>query len=166
MKWTKALLVGAAGSLIMVIIMFFGIGASGLAPFSRTPSAAFLTTIGLNVGPLPLLLHFGYGAGGSALLVYWAGREVTLAKGLGLAGGLWLLMMLVHSPLIGWGVFGTAAGTGSPDDPLYLESTGRYIGMTFVLHAIYGAVIGWGNAAWTVPTTDAAAFDGSEAANA
>jgi len=32
--------------------------------------------------------------------------SANIAKGLGLAGVLWLIMMLVYSPIIGWGVFG------------------------------------------------------------
>jgi hypothetical protein len=141
----KAAGVGLVGSLVMFIIMFVGIHVTGIAPFNVPPSAAFLETIGLNIGPVPLLFHFGYGAFWSALLVALAGASVDVTKGLALAGGLWLFMMVVLSPLIGWGVFGMSAGQLEPDATLYLQPGPKYIVITAVLHAIYGGIIGWGN---------------------
>lgn len=150
MKWIKAAVVGALGSLVMFAFIMFGIHGAGIAPFNLPPSAAFLEILGLNVGPLPLLVHFGYGATWSLVLVGLYGRDTSLGTGVGLAFGLWLLMMIVYSPLIGWGVFGFG-GAGhqlAPSDPLYLGSPVKYVVATLVLHVIYGAIIGWGNPAW------------------
>jgi hypothetical protein len=150
MKWIKAAVVGALGSLVMFALIMFGIHGAGIAPFNLPPSAAFLEMLGINVGPLPLLAHFGYGATWSVVLVAVSGRETTISKGLGLATGLWLLMMVVYSPLIGWGLFGFG-GAGhqlAPSDPLYLGSPVKYVMATLVLHLIYGSIIGWLNPAW------------------
>lgn len=150
MKWLKAAVVGALGSLVMFLIMMMGIHVTGIAPFNIPPSAAFLETLGLNVGPLPLLAHFGYGATWSLVLVALYGADTDLKAGLTVAGALWLFMMLVYSPVIGWGVFGFG-GTGhtlSSTDPLYLGSPVKYLVATLVLHLIYGGIIGSLNPAW------------------
>lgn len=143
MKWLKAAGVGALGSLAMLPLILGGIG-SGIAPFNVPPSAAFLTLLGLNIGPLPLLAHFGYGAFWGIVFVILFGREVSVGRGLLLATGLWLFMMLVYSPVIGWGVFGIggAAHDLSLDAPRYLGSSMKYIVSTFVIHLVYGGVLG------------------------
>jgi hypothetical protein len=153
MKWLKAAVVGAVGSLVMFLIMMVGIhgtGGTGIAPFNLPPSAAFLETLGLNVGPMPLLVHFGYGATWSMVLIALYGADTDLRAGLTLSVGLWLFMMLVYSPVIGWGVFGFGgAGHGlSPSDPLYLGSPVKYLVATLVLHLVYGGIIGGLNPAW------------------
>jgi len=150
MKWIKSATVGALGSLVMFGLIMFGIHGAGIAPFNLPPSAAVLEVLGLNVGPLPLLAHFGYGATWSMVLIALYGRDTNLRAGLTLSTALWLFMMLVYSPVIGWGVFGFggAGHTLSPDAPLYLGSPVKYLGATLVLHLIYGAIIGTVNPAW------------------
>ena len=150
MTWVKSAVVGALGSLVMFLLMMLGIHGTGIAPFNLPPSAAFLEQIGLNAGPLPLLVHFGYGATWSLLLVALYGTDTTVWRGILLAMGLWLFMMLVYSPLIGWGVFGVGGSgqTLSPSDPLYLGSPVKYVVATLLLHLIYGAIIGGLNPVW------------------
>lgn len=150
MKWIKAAVVGALGSLIMFLFIAFGIHVTGFAPFNLPPSAAFLEKLGLNMGPLPLLAHFGYGATFSAVLVALYGADTDVKSGLTLAGALWLFMMAVYSPIIGWGFFGVG-GAGhelAMDAPLYLGSPVKYIVATLVLHLIYGTIIGGLNPLW------------------
>lgn len=155
MKWIKAAVVGALGSLVMFLIIMFGIHGSGVAPFNVPPSAAFLETLGINVGPLPLLVHFGYGATWSIVLIALYGRQASVGTGIGLAAALWLLMMVVYSPVIGWGFFGFG-GSGhelAPSNPLYLGSAVKYLVATLVLHIIYGSIIGWLNPLWIASET-------------
>lgn len=146
-NYVKAAGIGLLGSLAMFIVMVLGIHVTGFAPFNVPPSAAFLEVLGLNIGPVPLLTHFGYGAFWSVVLAGIYGSEADLKKGLGLATGLWLFMMLVLSPVIGWGVFGSGAGQLDPEATLYLQPGPKYAVMTFVLHMLYGAIIGPGNGA-------------------
>lgn len=150
MKWFKSTLIGALGSLVMFVLMMFAIHGAGIAPFNLPPSAAFLEQLGLNVGPLPLLVHFGYGATWSLVLVALYGADTNVRRGLFLATALWLFMMIVYSPIIGWGAFGFG-GTGhelAAGHPLYLGSPMKYIVATLVLHLIYGWIIGGLNPAW------------------
>lgn len=145
--WAKAAAVGAAASLAMFAIMMPAI-AAGLAPFNVPPSAAMLERLGLAIGPLPLLVHLGYGAFWSAAFVALFGERASLGRGIALGVALWVLMMLVVSPIIGWGLFGAAAGSRPPDDVLHLASTGRYVVSTLVLHLVYGLVVGTLDPLW------------------
>lgn len=149
MKWVKAAVVGILGALVMFILIAFAIQ-RGIAPFNIPPSAAMLTKLGINVGPLALLVHFGYGAFWSMVLVYVFQERTNVWNGMGLAGALWLIMMIVYSPIIGWGFFGFggAGATLPSDDPLYLAPGPKYLVATLVLHLIYGAIIGWLNPLW------------------
>ena len=149
MKWVKAAVVGLIGSLVMFLLMMLGIHGTGIAPFNVPPSAAFLMELGLPAQPLALIVHFGYGAFWSILLVYMYENRADIKKGMGIALGAWLIMMLIYSPIIGWGVFGFGdAHTLSSGDPLYLEAGPKYLVATLLLHLIFGAIIGWGNPRW------------------
>ena len=148
MQWIKAGAVGALGSLLMFILMMLAIHGAGIAPFNMPPSAAFLETLGMNVGPLPLLAHFGYGISWSIVFVALFKSKMNIGRGLALAGVLWLGMMLIHSPMIGWGVFGFGAVERAADHALHLGSPVKYIVATALLHVLYGVTIGWLNPLW------------------
>lgn len=150
MKWIKSAAIGALGSLVMFLLMMFAIHGAGIAPFNLPPSAAFLEQLGLNVGPLPLLVHFGYGATWSMLLVALYGTDTNVRRGVYLAVALWLFMMVVYSPIIGWGVFGFGGSghTLATDHPLHLGAPVKYLVATLVLHLIYGSIIGGLNPVW------------------
>lgn len=149
MKWIKAATVGILGSLIMYLLMMLGIHGAGIAPFNVPPSAAFVIKLGLPAKPLALIIHFVYGAFWSMLLVYWYNERSDIKKGLGLALVAWLIMMVIYSPIIGWGLFGLGdASMLSSTSPLYLEAGPKYIIVTLVLHLIFGAIIGWVNPKW------------------
>lgn len=149
MKWIKS---GAIGALA-ALVMFLGITLiikTGVAPFNLPPSAAFLMKIGLPAQPLGLVVHFVYGMFWSVVLITLFKGETDVRKGIGLALVLWLVMMVVFSPIIGWGFFGFG-GAGhqlSPDDPLYLGMAIKYLIGTLILHLVYGAIIGWLNPVW------------------
>lgn len=148
MKWLKAALIGMLGAVVMFAIMMAGIHA-GIAPFHITPSAAFLQRFGWNVGPLALLVHLGYGAFWSMALVYLFGQETDIGRGIGLALALWLFMMIVYSPIIGWGLFGFGSAHLLPaGNPLHLAQGPRYLVVTLGLHLVYGAIIGWLDPIW------------------
>lgn len=149
MKWTKAAGVGLMGSLVMFLLMMLGIHGPGIAPFNTPPSAAFLMKLGLPAQPLGLIVHFGYGAFWSVLLMYLYEKNVDTKKGLAIALGAWLIMMVIFSPIIGWGLFGFGnAHTLAASDPLFLEAGPKYLISTLILHLVFGVVIGFGNAKW------------------
>lgn len=145
MQWVKAGAVGALGSLIIFIVMFVGTNVTGIAPFNMPPSAAFLETVGLPTKPLALILHFVYGIAWAIILLALFREKTDVWRGIGLAVIVqWLvLMQLIFSPIIGWGVFGVQAGSMPADAALALNSMPKYIVLTLVLHLIYGALNGW-----------------------
>ncbi|MDZ7844375.1 MAG: hypothetical protein U5K99_06210 [Anaerolineales bacterium] len=151
MQWVKAGAVGALGSLIIFVVMFVGIHVTGVAPFNMPPSAAFLEAIGLPTKPLALIAHFGYGIVWAIILLALFGGKTDVWRGIGVAViAQWLvLMQLIYSPIIGWGVFGTQAGTMPADAALALNSMPKYIVLTLVLHIVYGALNGWLIPKWT-----------------
>ena len=151
----KAGVVGLLGSLIMFILMQIGLN-TGMAPFQVPPSAAFLLSLELPAMPLALVGHFLYGAFWSIVLVALFKEGSSIGKGILLSIVLWLIMMLILSPVIGWGVFGMGE---RPDQEIYkegaklfLEQGPKYIVVTLVLHLIYGLTIGWLNPKWSLRT--------------
>jgi len=155
MKWIKAAGIGLLGSLIMFLLMMLGIHGAGIAPFNTPPSAAFLMKLGLPAQPLGLIVHFGYGAFWSVLLVSLFENDLSIKKGLGIALAAWLIMMIIYSPIIGWGLFGFGdAHVLSATDPLYLEAGPKYLISTLILHLVFGAIIGWGDSRWVTPASE------------
>lgn len=151
MDWIKAGAVGALGSLVIFIVMLLGVNVTGFAPFNMPPSAAFLTALGLPAKPLAIIVHFGYGIVWAMILYALFRERVSVANGVALATVQWLIMMLVYSPIIGWGLFGLSGPAHElpPDAPLHLGNPVKYLVMTFVLHLVYGALNGWLIPKWT-----------------
>lgn len=149
MNWLKAIVAGLIAGLIMFIVLMVGTN-QGIAPFNLPPSAAFLVSLDIPPKPLAPILHFVYAAVGSVILALLFGRQTSIPKGIGLALVLWLIFMLIYSPIIGWGVFGANAPTSglSSDAPLYLGSSGKFVLITLILHVVYGLVIGWLDRNW------------------
>lgn len=143
MRWLKAAVVGVVGSVVMLMVMKPLI-AMGVAPFNVPPSAAFLVKLGLPPMPLALFVHLGYGAAMSVVLFAIARDRVDVLRGMLMAGALWLVMMAVYSPIIGWGFFGSGAPAAAlpATHPLHLAAGPKYLVATLLLHVLYGATIG------------------------
>lgn len=152
--WWKVGAVGVLGSLIIFIAMFIGTNVTGMAPFNLPPSAALLAALGLPAQPLAPIAHFGYGILWALIAAAVFRAQLDIWRGIGIAVvAQWLvLMQLVYSPLTGWGVFGSNAGTLAADAPLALSSTPKYLVMTLLLHAVYGAINGWLIPKWAYST--------------
>lgn len=153
----KSATIGLLGSLVMFVLMQIGLGL-GVAPFELPPSAAFLIRFDIPPKPLALIGHFLYGAFWSIILVLLFKKKAGVGNGIGLSIFLWLIMMLIISPMIGWGIFGMGE---LPNDPIYQEVDGekgqlfleggpQYAIVTLVLHLIYGITIGLGDRKWSV----------------
>lgn len=144
----KAIIVGACGS-FMLFVMVAPIIVLKNGPFNLSPPAVFLEVIGLNFKPLPWLFHFFYGMFWSWLFVRLFGEAGNLYRGVGFALLLWLVMMTVFSPVIGWGFFGQGnAYLLDPDSLFFLSEGWSYAGITLVLHLVYGVIIGTVNPLW------------------
>lgn len=150
MRWTKAAVIGLVAGLVTLVGAALALQ-SPMAPINLpVAQALLLATVGEQSFPLAALLHLAYATLGSVIVVAIFGDRTTPAKGIGLALGFWLISMLVYSPIIGWGVFGMGGPNHelSPDAPLHIHTAGSYILLTFLLHLLYGAIVGWLAGTW------------------
>lgn len=145
----KAGVTGLIGSLAMFILIQIAL-TSGMAPFNVPPSAAMLIKLGLPAKPLALIVHFLYGAFWSIVLVWIYKENTGVKQGLLVSFILWLIMMLVMSPIIGWGFFGFGGNEFAPDHKLHLAAGPKYPIATLIIHVVYGIVIGGVNKAWSI----------------
>jgi hypothetical protein len=142
-------LTGFLASLVMFLFIYVGTDVMGIAPFNVAPSYAFLYNLGIEESGYALLLHFCYGILWSYVLVYTFDDNLSIMKAIILAVVLWLFMMFVYSPLIGWGVFGFGYAHYLPaGHPLYLEGGFSYIPITLFVHLVYGWVLGYVSSRW------------------
>ena len=115
----------------------------GFMPINIHPSAAFLYNLGVESQLFSKILHFSYGTLWAFVFIYAFNEEASLKRALQLAGILWFFMMLVYSPIIGWGFFGYGdARLLQPEHPLYIRSSYGYIFLTIIVHVAYGAGLG------------------------
>ena len=150
-NYLKAGVIGLLGSLVIFVVMLLGIHVTGIAPFNMPPSAAFLNALELPTQPLALIIHFAYGFLWAAIAygVFKDRLDLWRATGIAVVVQWLILMQLVFSPLIGWGVFGINAGELPADNPMALTSTVKYVVLTLVLHIVYGLLNGWLVPKWT-----------------
>lgn len=142
-------LAGFLASLVMFLFIYLGITITDIFPFNIPPSAAFLFNLGIESNGYALLLHFSYGIFWSFVMVYTFEEDATISKALILSVILWIFMMIVYSPLIGWGIFGFGyAYHLAHNHPLYLANSLSYVVITLALHLIYGFTLGYLNSRW------------------
>lgn len=148
-NFAKVILAGFLASLVMFVLLYLGIYILGIMPFNISPSAAFLYNLGIDNDAYAILLHFAYGILWSYVLVFTFEDDVSIRKAVVLSVILWAFMMVVYSPLIGWGMFGYGYAHNLPaHHPLYLESGLTYVIATLIAHLIYGWVLGYLNCRW------------------
>ncbi|TBW59027.1 hypothetical protein EZI54_01550 [Marinobacter halodurans] len=123
--WMGAIGIGLGVSVLTAIIMVTLLK-TGVSPFPKPPSLAFAETVLGRDLPLPvgLLFHTAY-------VTFWSVVFVQVFPKRGfwpammLAGGLWIVILVVFFPLIGWGVAGLLV---SP----------KLIPASFVPHVLFG----------------------------
>jgi len=107
----KAVGVGVVTALVLSAIsvtMF----RNGLSPLPKPPSLAFAETILRTSLPLPvgLLFHVAYVTVWSVAFVALFRDGLTFLRALFLALALWIVVLVVFFPIVGWGFFGLAVG--------------------------------------------------------
>ena len=107
-SWLKALGIGIAVSVLTAIVMV-ALTKTGVSPFPKPPSLAFAETLLGRTLPMPvgLLFHTAYATFWSVVFVRYFPRK-TLTTALGLAAALWVVVLVVFFPLVGWGFAGLA----------------------------------------------------------
>tara|TARA_R110002049_G_scaffold173642_3_gene340541 strand:+ start:457 stop:960 length:504 start_codon:yes stop_codon:yes gene_type:complete len=144
MKWIKTIIIGILATFAMDVAMNILMLLFGLTPTNIHPAAAFLYNLGLEFETISVLLHYSYGTLWALVFVYAFERNFSVIKAILFAGVLWLFMMLVYSPVIGWGFFGIGnAQLLENTHPLYLTSTIDYLIMTISVHIVYGTSLGY-----------------------
>ena len=109
--------------------MMLALTAAGLSPFPKPPSLAFAETMLGRTLPPPvgLLFHTLYVTFWSVIFVrYIPHRDLWTA--LGLAGVLWLVILVVFFPVVGWGFAGVSVSL-------------RLIPASFVPHLLFGLLL-------------------------
>lgn len=123
--WIGATGIGLGVSALTAIIMVTLLK-TGISPFPKPPSLAFAETVLGHELPLPvgLLFHTAY-------VTFWSVVFIQFFSNRGfwpsmmLAGGLWIVVLIVFFPLIGWGVAG-------------LHVSPKLIPASFLPHLLFG----------------------------
>lgn len=106
--WSKAVSIGIGVSVLTAIVMV-SLFKAGVSPFPKPPSLAFAETLLGRALPMPvgLLFHTAYVTFWSVVFVRYFPRKNVLTA-LGLAAALWLVILVVFFPAVGWGLAGLA----------------------------------------------------------
>jgi len=107
----KAVAVGIATALLLSAVMVPAI-MSGVSPLPKPLGLAFAETLAGRALPLPvgLLFHVAYVAFWSVVYVSLFRDKLSLTRALAFAGLLWVAVLLLFFPVVGWGVLGLAVG--------------------------------------------------------
>lgn len=129
-SWLRSIGIGVLVSAITAAVMLV-LTSAGLSPFPKPPSLAFAETVLGRGLPLPvgLLFHTVYVTFWSVVFVrYFPWRNITTS--LALAAVLWIMILTVFFPIVGWGLAGVSVGP-------------RLIPASFVPHLLFGLLL-WG----------------------
>ncbi len=117
MKWhplsgndlARSIGVGIAVSVLTAALMAATMKA-GISPLPKALGLAFSETVLGRPLPLPigLLFHAAWVTAFSVIYVGLFRDELTFLRALWLATGLWLLVLVLFFPIVGWGFFGLA----------------------------------------------------------
>lgn len=128
---SRGMLAGFAATLVLSAIMVMK-SMMGLMP--QLDVSAMLSNMMGSTGTGGWIAHFLIGTVlfgiAFAILFHRIPGDSAVLKGIVFASGAWLIMMIAIMPMAGAGVFGMALGIMAP-------------AMTFMLHVIYGAVLGF-----------------------
>lgn len=143
MKWVKTILIGILATFAMDVSMKILMNTLGLMPTNIHPAAAFLYNLGIQSNYFSLILHYCYGILWTLVFVYAFEFNFSVKKAVILSLVLWIFMMTVYSPVIGWGFFGVGnARLLDNSHPLFVSSTIEFIALTLSIHICYGLTLG------------------------
>lgn len=107
-SWGRGIGIGLLVGILTAAVMLIAT-AAGLPPFPKPPSLAFAETMLGRSVPLPigLLFHLAYVTFWCLVYVRFFPRR-GLGPALGLGFALWLVILVVFFPVVGWGFAGLA----------------------------------------------------------
>jgi hypothetical protein len=128
-EWRTAFGVGIANGLLLSVVMVTAFK-SGVSPLPKPVGLAFAETLLGRPLPLPvgLLFHLAYVTFWSMAFVAFLRDSLTLRNAFVLALALWIGVLVVFFPIIGWGLFGLAIGP-------------KLIVASFVPHLLFGVFL-------------------------
>ncbi|HKJ88550.1 MAG TPA: hypothetical protein VKA48_08580 [Gammaproteobacteria bacterium] len=105
--WGKAFSLGLLNGLLLSAIMVPAFQA-GIPPMPKPPSLAFAETLFGHSLPLfaGLLFHLAYVTFWSMAFIAGAYPRLTILRALGLGLALWIVILVVFFPVVGWGFLG------------------------------------------------------------
>lgn len=110
-EWLKAVAVGVATAVLLSVVMVPALQL-GISPLPRPLGLAFAETV--LGGPLPLpvglAFHLVYVTFWSVAFVVLFRDDLSFLKALGLGLVLWIGVLVVFFPIVGWGLLGLAVG--------------------------------------------------------
>jgi len=120
--------IGLVISVVTALLMLVSMK-SGISPLPKPLGLAFAETLSGRALPLPvgLLFHTVYVTFWSMIFVFFFRRR-TLTTALALAGVLWLGVLVVFFPVVGWGIAG-------------LNVSPKLIPASLVPHLFFGALL-------------------------
>lgn len=129
-SWLGAVGIGIVVAVVTAAVML-ALTTAGASPFPKPPSLAFAETLLRHPIPLPvgLLFHVAYVTFWSVVFVRYFPRR-NLKAALALAGALWLVILIVFFPVVGWGFAG-------------LQVSPKLIPASLVPHLLFGFIV-WG----------------------
>lgn len=106
--WVRAIGIGIGVSILTAIVAVILLK-TGISPFPQPPSLAFAETLLSRNLPMPvgLLFHTAYVTFWSVVFVRYFPRK-DLLTALVLGAALWVVILVVFFPLVGWGFAGLA----------------------------------------------------------
>lgn len=108
-EWARTIGIGIGVAVLTAAIMVAGLK-SGISPLPKPLGLAFAETLfGTNV-PLPvgLLFHVAWVMLFSAVYVVLFREALTFKRAVWLAAALWVLVLVLFFPVVGWGLLGLA----------------------------------------------------------
>lgn len=111
LEFSKAIGIGVLTAILLTAIMLPAFRL-GIAPVPKMPSLAFAEAVLGRELPLPvgLLFHAAYVAFWSVAYVVLFRDRLTFVNALALALALWVVLLVVFFPIIGWGFLGLGLG--------------------------------------------------------
>ena len=127
--WFKAIAVGIATAILLSLVMVSALKI-GISPLPKPLGLAFAETVFGRPLPLPvgLLFHVVYVTFWSTAFVVLFRDALDFGKAMMLALVLWIGVLVVFFPLVGWGVLGLAV-------------TPKLIVASFVPHFLFAAFL-------------------------
>ncbi len=129
-SWPRCIGIGVVVSVLITVFMVM-MTKLGVSPFPKPPSLAFAETILGKQLPLPVgvLFHTAYVTFWSIVFIRFFPKR-NLKTALALGGALWVVILAVFFPLVGWGFAGTHI---SP----------KLVPASFLPHLLFGLLL-WG----------------------